>query len=59
MYKEVPKYKDNLWYPILVRVGGGHKIVEMLGKQVNDYNNSVALRTNPRYNNIFNGNHND
>jgi hypothetical protein len=31
-------YEDNKTYPILVKMGGGYKIVEMLGKQANKDN---------------------
>ena len=41
MIKVIPRYVDNLWYPILVKMGGGHKIVEMQGKQVNAWNDMV------------------
>ena len=40
--KIIPRYVDHLWYPILVRMGGGHRIVEMQGKQVNQWNDMVA-----------------
>jgi len=39
--KITPRYIDNLWYPILVKLGGGYKIVEMQGKEVNEYNRKV------------------
>lgn len=29
------QYKDDLYYPILIPMGGGNKIVEMQGKQIN------------------------
>ena len=38
----VKRLEDHLWYPILVKVGGGHKIVEMQGKKVNEWNDMVA-----------------
>ena len=37
----IPRYVDHLWYPILVKMGGGHKIVEMQGKQVNAWNDMI------------------
>lgn len=41
MIKPTVRYVDHLWYPILVKFGGGHKIVEMQGKQVNAWNDMV------------------
>ena len=43
MFKVVPRYEQHLWYPIVVRYGTTSrcKIVEMQGKQVNDYNDWV------------------
>lgn len=40
-YRPVPRLVDHLWYPILVKVGGGHRIVEMQGKKVNEWNDMV------------------
>lgn len=37
----IPRYVDHLWYPILVRMGGGHRIVEMQGCKVNAWNDMV------------------
>ena len=37
----IPRYVDHLWYPILVKMGGGHKIVEMQGRKVNEWNDMV------------------
>ena len=37
----VPRYIDHLWYPILVKMGGGNKIVEMQGCEVNRWNDMV------------------
>lgn len=37
----VPILEDNLWYPILVKIGGYHRIVEMQGKAVNEWNERV------------------
>ena len=31
-------YKDDLWYPILVKISGYHHIVEMLGRNANAWN---------------------
>ena len=44
MIKIIPRYVDHLWYPILVKVGGGHKIVEMQGRKVNEWNDMVRLQ---------------
>lgn len=41
MIRIVPKYIDHLWYPILVRVGGYSRIVEMRGKDVNSWNDMI------------------
>jgi len=37
----VPRYVDYLWYPILVKMGGYHRIVEMQGINVNEWNDMV------------------
>ena len=37
----IPRYEDNKTYPILVKMGGGYIIVEMLGKTANDWNNNI------------------
>ena len=37
----IPRYVDHLWYPILVKMAGGHKIVEMQGRKVNEWNDMV------------------
>lgn len=42
-----PVYEDRLWYPILVKMGGGHKIVEMQGCEVNRWNNMVRQQWYP------------
>lgn len=34
------KYQSDLYYPVLVPVGGGNKIVEMRGCDINNYNKS-------------------
>lgn len=41
-FRIIPRYEDHLWYPILVKLGGGHRIVEMQGKKVNEWNDMVA-----------------
>lgn len=41
MIKLPPIYEDNKTYPILVKLGGGYRIVEMLGRVVNEYNNQL------------------
>ena len=40
----IPRYVDHLWYPILVKMGGGHKIVELQGREVNAWNDMVRLQ---------------
>jgi len=40
-YRPVPRYEDHLWYPILVKAGGGHVIREMQGREVNAWNDMV------------------
>lgn len=40
-YRPVPRYEDHLWYPILVKVSGGHVIRELQGKRVNEWNEMV------------------
>jgi hypothetical protein len=40
-YRIVPRYEDHLWYPILVKMGGGHRIIEMQGVEVNAWNDMV------------------
>jgi hypothetical protein len=37
----VPVLEDHLWYPILVKAGGGHVIRELQGKGVNEWNEMV------------------
>jgi len=37
-----PPSKDNLWYPIVIKENGKTKIVEMLGKDVNEWNAKYA-----------------
>lgn len=34
----IPRYVDHLWYPILVKIAGYHRIVEMQGREVNAWN---------------------
>jgi hypothetical protein len=41
MIRIIPRYNNHLWYPILVKLGGGYKIVEMQGKTANDWNDSI------------------
>ena len=41
MIKVIPRYVDHLWYPILVKMSGGHTIVEMQGRKVNEWNDMV------------------
>ncbi len=40
-FRIVPRYEDHLWYPILVKVAGGHVIRELQGKSVNEWNDMV------------------
>lgn len=40
-YRPVPRLVDHLWYPILVKMAGYHRIVEMQGKKVNEWNDMV------------------
>lgn len=45
----VERFKDNLWYPIVVKTENGNKIVEMLGKEANDWNDMLdKLNPNKR-----------
>lgn len=44
MIKTTPRYVDHLWYPILVKVGGINKIVEMQGREVNAWNDLIQLQ---------------
>lgn len=39
--KIIPRYVDHLWYPILVKAGGGYVIRELQGKSVNEWNDMV------------------
>ena len=41
-----PPLKDNLWYPIVIKENNETKIVEMLGKDVNEWN---AKMHNPSF----------
>ena len=34
----IPRYVDHLWYPIVIKMVGYHKIVEMQGRCVNELN---------------------
>ncbi len=40
-YRIVPRYEDHLWYPILVKAGGGYVIRELQGREVNAWNDMV------------------
>ncbi len=40
-FRPIPRYEDHLWYPILVKVGGGHVIRELQGREVNAWNDMV------------------
>ena len=42
-FKVVPRYENDLWYPILVKIpnSSNHMIVEMRGKEVNEWNDMV------------------
>lgn len=42
MIEKVPVLEDHLWYPILVKIGGYHHIVEMQGKDVNRWNKQAG-----------------
>ena len=37
----IQRYEDNKTYPILVRTGGGYRIVEMLGRVANAHNDAI------------------
>ena len=40
-FKHTERYIDHLWYPILVKFAGYHHIIEMQGKEVNEWNDMV------------------
>ena len=40
-FRIVTRYEDHLWYPILIKVSGGHVIRELQGKSVNEWNDMV------------------
>ena len=40
-FRKIPRYVNHLWYPILVKMDGYHRIVEMQGKSVNEWNDMV------------------
>lgn len=42
LVKPIPRYEPNKTYPILVKMGGYCRIVEMLGAHVNAHNDMVA-----------------
>jgi hypothetical protein len=47
----IPRYVDHLWYPILVKMAGYHRIEEMQGRRVNEWNDMVRKqneRTNQK-----------
>jgi hypothetical protein len=48
MIKIYERYKDDLWYPILTKIGGYNRIVEMQGKEVNAHNDSLPKINYPR-----------
>lgn len=37
----IKRYEDNKTYPILVKMGGGYRIVEMLGRVANAWNDNL------------------
>ena len=39
----IPRYVDHLWYPILVKMGGGYMIVEMQGRNANSWNDALGV----------------
>ena len=45
MIRVIPRYIDHLWYPILVKMAGYHRIVEMQGREVNAWNDMVEIRS--------------
>jgi hypothetical protein len=44
MIRPRPKYEDHKMYPILVPIGGYNRIVEMLGRDINAYNQAIEVR---------------
>ena len=42
-FRPVPRYEEHLWYPILVKFPGcgSRYIIEMQGKEVNEWNDMV------------------
>ena len=38
----IPRYENNKTYPILVKMGGDYRIVEMLGSAVNQWNDNLS-----------------
>ena len=42
-FRNVPRYEDHLWYPILVKFPscGYNHIIEMQGKEINEWNDMV------------------
>lgn len=45
MFRCIPIYENHLWYPIVIQTDDGNKIVEMLGREVNDWNYEVSKNT--------------
>lgn len=45
MFRCIPVYENHLWYPVVIQTEDGNKIVEMLGKEVNDWNYEVSKNT--------------
>lgn len=41
----IPRYVDRLWYPILVKMAGYNRIVEMQGCCVNEWNDMSRKQT--------------
>jgi hypothetical protein len=39
--RPIPRLVDHLWYPILVKFAGYHHIIEMQGREVNEWNDMV------------------
>ena len=37
----IPRYVDHLWYPILVKITGYNRIIEMQGRAVNEWNDKI------------------
>jgi len=39
--RTIPRYIDHLWYPILVKITGYNRIIEMQGRTVNEWNDKI------------------